>query len=66
MEEDLEADHSLDRVLTNTVINSFSWYDVGVVVKDQRTKQPLPILTASSGHIEAGELLAIMGPSGSG
>ena len=66
MEKDLEAGSALDKVLTNNVTKSFSWFDIGVVVKDRNTKQPLSILTSSSGHVEIGSLLTIMGPSGSG
>lgn len=52
--------------LTNDVVQSFSWQDVTVTVKDRASKQPLDILSNVSGILEAGEILALMGPSGSG
>ena len=52
--------------LTNDVVQSFSWQDVTVTVKDRASKQPLDILSNVSGVLEAGEILALMGPSGSG
>ncbi|EUC40320.1 hypothetical protein COCMIDRAFT_9790 [Bipolaris oryzae ATCC 44560] len=52
--------------LTNDVVQSFSWQDVTVTVKDRASKQPLDILANVSGVLEAGEMLALMGPSGSG
>ena len=64
--KDPEANNSLARHLTNDSVRTFSWQDVGVVVRDRKSKQPLPILSSSYGHVEAGEVLAIMGPSGSG
>lgn len=63
---DLEAADTLARHLTNTSVQCFSWQDVNVVVKDHKTKQPLSILTSSSGYVESGQVLALMGPSGSG
>lgn len=52
--------------LTNDTVQSFSWEDITVTVKDRATKQPLNILSGVSGIIQAGEVLALMGPSGSG
>ena len=63
---DPEATSTLARHLTNDTVRSFSWRDVGVVVQDRKSKQPLPILSSSYGYVEAGQVLAIMGPSGSG
>ena len=63
---DPEAAGTLARHLTNDTIHSFSWRDVGVVVRDRKSKQPLPILSSSYGYVDAGQVLAIMGPSGSG
>jgi hypothetical protein len=48
--------------LTNETVHSFSWNNVTVTVKDRATKQPLDILTGINGFVEAGELLALMGP----
>ncbi|KAF2128401.1 ATP-binding cassette transporter-like protein [Dothidotthia symphoricarpi CBS 119687] len=52
--------------LTNDVVESFSWEDVTVSVKDRKTKMSVDILDGISGFVEAGEMLALMGPSGSG
>ncbi|RAR01968.1 abc transporter [Stemphylium lycopersici] len=52
--------------LTNDVVQSFSWENVTVTVKDRTSKQPIDILSNVSGILEAGEILALMGPSGSG
>ena len=48
--------------LTNDTVQSFSWENVTVTVTDRASKQPLDILSNVSGHVEAGELLALMGP----
>ena len=48
--------------LTNTTVNNFSWENVTVTVKDRSTKQPRDILSGISGFVEAGELVALMGP----
>ena len=64
--KDVEAANSLGQHLTNDSAQYFSWSDVKVTVKDRKTKQPLPILSSSYGHVEAGQLLALMGPSGCG
>jgi ABC-type multidrug transport system ATPase subunit len=63
---DLEASRTFNSHLTNDTVSSFSWRDIGVVVKDRRSKQPLSILSSSFGHIKAGQICALMGPSGSG
>ncbi|KAH8724804.1 ATP transporter [Phaeosphaeriaceae sp. PMI808] len=52
--------------LSNETVQSFSWQNVTVTVKDRATKEPLDILSGIDGIVEAGELLALMGPSGSG
>ena len=67
MATDIEAqDNALAPYLTNTSVQSFGWRDLSVTVKDHKTKQPLSILSSSTGHVVAGEVLALMGPSGSG
>lgn len=48
--------------LTNETVHRFSWSDVTVTVKDRATKQPLDILSGVNGVVEAGEMLALMGP----
>ncbi|EAT83309.2 hypothetical protein SNOG_09117 [Parastagonospora nodorum SN15] len=52
--------------LTNDSVQSFSWANVTVTVKDRATKESLEILSSVNGCVQAGEVLAIMGPSGSG
>jgi ABC-type multidrug transport system ATPase subunit len=64
--KDPEADAGLASHLANDVVKTFSWNAIRVVVKDRKSKQPLPILDDAAGHLLAGEMLAIMGPSGSG
>jgi hypothetical protein len=48
--------------LTNETVKSFSWNNVTVTVNDRATKQPLDILSSINGIVEAGEMLALMGP----
>lgn len=63
---DIELNRIPSAVLLNHVVETFSWVDVQVTVKDRTTKKPLSILSDSTGLVQAGEMLAIMGPSGSG
>jgi hypothetical protein len=48
--------------LSNTSVKSYAWENVTVTVKDRSTKQPTVILNKCSGIVNAGEMLAIMGP----
>ncbi|KAJ6084052.1 ATP-binding cassette sub-family G member 5 [Penicillium sp. IBT 16267x] len=64
--QDLEMNHTQSEYLVNDSVQSFSWHDLQVKVKDRKTKAPLSILTEAAGIVNAGEMLAIMGPSGSG
>jgi hypothetical protein len=48
--------------LMNESVHSISWNNITVTVKDRATKEPLDILSGINGHVEAGELLALMGP----
>ena len=48
--------------LTNDEVKSFSWEDVTVTVKDRTSKQPIDLLSNVSGIVEAGEMMALMGP----
>jgi ABC-type multidrug transport system ATPase subunit len=48
--------------LTNETVKNFSWDNVTVTVNDRATKQPLDILSNINGIVEAGEMLALMGP----
>lgn len=51
--------------LTNNVVQSLSWRHISVSIKDRSSKQHFPILSSANGHVEAGQILAILGPSGS-
>lgn len=48
--------------LTNDTVQNFSWSNVTVTVTDRATKKPLDILSGVSGMVEAGEVVALMGP----
>lgn len=48
--------------LANDEVKSFSWEDITVTVKDRTSKQPIDLLSNVSGMIEAGEMMALMGP----
>lgn len=63
---DLEQNHKTSDHLANDLVESFSWKNLVVKVKDRGTKKIIDILSESSGVVRAGEMLAIMGPSGSG
>lgn len=63
---DLEKDHKVSNHLVNDLVDSFSWKDITVRVKDRGTKKAIDILSSSCGVVRAGDILAIMGPSGSG
>jgi ABC-type multidrug transport system ATPase subunit len=63
---DVEKGEELSRHLTNTSVSILSWSEVGVVVKDRKTKKSLQILNSSCGIVKAGNVVALMGPSGSG
>lgn len=65
-EMDLEMSPIQGAHLVNDTVSSFTWRNLNVIVKDRKTGSPLTILADSSGHVRAGEMLAIMGPSGSG
>ncbi|KIV78466.1 hypothetical protein PV11_10181 [Exophiala sideris] len=66
MASDVEKGGKPGDHLPKTSINIFSWSDIGVIVKDQKTKRPLPILSSNHGIAKAGDVVALMGPSGSG
>ena len=63
---DLEQNYKTSDHLANDLVESFSWKNLVVKVKDRGTKKIIDILSESSGVVRAGEMLAIMGPSGSG
>ncbi|KAL2830129.1 P-loop containing nucleoside triphosphate hydrolase protein [Aspergillus pseudoustus] len=52
--------------LMNDSVQSFSWNDLTVTVKDRRTKQPRNLIENINGGVQQGELVALMGPSGCG
>ncbi|KAL4785421.1 P-loop containing nucleoside triphosphate hydrolase protein [Aspergillus varians] len=54
------------RFLMNHSVQSFSWNDLTVTVKDRRTKQPRNLIENIHGSVQQGELVALMGPSGCG
>lgn len=62
---DLELNPEVRSHLTNNSIQSLSWRNITVTVQDRSSKRQFPILSSCNGHVEAGEILAIMGPSGS-
>ncbi|KAL6799286.1 P-loop containing nucleoside triphosphate hydrolase protein [Trichoderma sp. SZMC 28013] len=63
---DTEMNQVENAHLINDTINSFSWTNLEVAVKDRKTKATLSILSDAAGIVNAGEMLAILGPSGSG
>ncbi|CAG9947096.1 unnamed protein product [Clonostachys rosea f. rosea IK726] len=65
-EKDIESNSDSTHHLINDIVQSFSWRDMQVVVKDRASGEPLHILAESFGLVHAGQMLAIMGPSGSG
>ncbi|KAL3471932.1 P-loop containing nucleoside triphosphate hydrolase protein [Aspergillus californicus] len=62
---DLEHDAG-HRFLMNHSVQSFSWSDLTVTVKDRRTKEPRNLVDGINGGARQGELIALMGPSGCG
>ncbi|KAJ5224017.1 hypothetical protein N7468_008559 [Penicillium chermesinum] len=52
--------------LVNSSVDTFSWSGVTVTVKDRKTKAPLNLVSDICGHVQKGELVALMGPSGCG
>ena len=63
---DVEKGSALEHGLLNSTVQTFSWSNVSVTVKDRQTKQDKCILANASGVVNAGEIMALMGPSGSG
>lgn len=51
IEKDAESSYAH---LTNTSIQTFSWENVTVTVKDRQTKQPKDILSGVNGIVKAG------------
>lgn len=48
--------------LSNDEVRSFSWEDITVTVKDRTSGHPIDLLSNVSGMVEAGEMMALMGP----
>jgi ABC-type multidrug transport system ATPase subunit len=48
--------------LSNDEVRSFSWEEITVTVKDRTSGQPIDLLSNVSGMVEAGEMMALMGP----
>ncbi|KAH8909854.1 P-loop containing nucleoside triphosphate hydrolase protein [Coniochaeta sp. PMI_546] len=63
---DIEKGTVAEDHLRNTTVQSISWSNVTVTVKDRETKLPKTIVENAEGIVEAGEILALMGPSGCG
>jgi ABC-type multidrug transport system ATPase subunit len=64
--EDMEKHGSVRSAFTNEDVESLSWQDLTVTVKDRTTGLQRDILDNASGIVRPGELFALMGPSGSG
>ncbi|KAI9765233.1 MAG: hypothetical protein M1840_007725 [Geoglossum simile] len=65
-EADIERHAHDTSYLDNCVVKSLVWSGVNVAVRDRETQRQKKILTDVSGHVAAGEMMAIMGPSGCG
>lgn len=64
--QDIEKQLSSSSILSNEDVESLSWHDLRVTVKDRATGQPRDILHGASGIVRPGEMMALMGGSGSG
>ena len=54
---DVEKDAGVDYAhLTNSTVQTFSWENITVTVKDRVTKQPKEILSNINGIVKAGRL----------
>jgi ABC-type multidrug transport system ATPase subunit len=65
-DRDIEKSMDQNSHFINDTVHNLSWDNMSVIVKDRKTKKPLALVDSTSGHIEAGHILAIMGPSGCG
>ncbi|KAH6653867.1 P-loop containing nucleoside triphosphate hydrolase protein [Truncatella angustata] len=61
-----DIEQGVDAHILNTSVESISWQDVTVSVKDRATKSQKNIVEDVGGIVRAGQLCAIMGPSGCG
>lgn len=60
---DIEALADQTSPLFNDAVRFVLWENVTVTIKDRQSKRPKDILNNVCGLVQAGELLAIMGPS---
>ena len=58
---DVEQKHLDDERLRNNVVATFAWQVVNVRVQERVSQRPKCILEGSSGFVEAGEIVALMG-----
>ncbi|MCJ1447300.1 MAG: hypothetical protein MMC23_007811 [Stictis urceolatum] len=63
---DVEQKHLDDERLRNNVVATFAWQVVNVRVQERVSQRPKCILEGSSGFVEAGEIVALMGAKQSG
>jgi ABC-type multidrug transport system ATPase subunit len=66
VDRDLEKSVEQNSHFINDSVHNLSWDNLSITVKDRKTKAPLKLLDSTFGHVEAGQVLAIMGPSGCG
>ncbi|RAQ47403.1 ABC transporter [Aspergillus flavus] len=62
----LDLERNDHQFLMNNTVQSFTWDNLTVTVKDRRTKKPRNLIEGCSGTAHHGQLIALMGPSGCG
>lgn len=62
----LDLERNEHQFLMNSTVQSFTWDNLTVTVKDRRTKEPRNLIEGCSGTAQHGQLIALMGPSGCG
>ncbi|KNG91707.1 ABC transporter [Aspergillus nomiae NRRL 13137] len=62
----LDLERNDHQFLMNNTVQSFTWDNLTVTVKDRRTKEPRNLIEGCSGTAHHGQLIALMGPSGCG
>ncbi|KAF5864536.1 hypothetical protein ETB97_007368 [Aspergillus alliaceus] len=62
----LDLERNEHQFLMNSTVQSFTWDNLAVTVKDRRTKEPRNLIEGCSGTAQHGQLIALMGPSGCG
>ncbi|KAF4595079.1 hypothetical protein GQ602_000692 [Ophiocordyceps camponoti-floridani] len=63
---DVERQTSDEKNLTNSTVQSIAWRGVTITVPGRKGAPAKKIIDGAQGVVEAGELCAIMGPSGAG